>query len=186
MGAVALAWSVGADLDAIRYALADFGACWSDNPGRGQLASVQGVNVLLDFGHNPHGAKAILEMATRLQTDGGRLSVCLAQAGDRSEADLRELARVVAQFTPARVYLRDLPDAYHRGRSPDKTAQILGEQLIESGLEKASVHRATTELDALEQGLQWAEAGDLLVHLVHLDRGGVAHALRSRGADVSI
>ncbi len=185
LGAVALAWSAGADLESIRFALADFGAKWDDNPGRGQLTQVDGVNVLLDFGHNPHGANAVLEMANGLREGEGRLSVCMAQAGDRTEEDLRELARVVARFSPQRVYLRDLPQAYHRGRTPSQMARIMGEELLGSGLDSEVVERAESEVDALAKGLDWARPGDLLVHLVHLERGPVEDALRGRGASLA-
>ena len=51
------------------------------------------------------------------------------------------------------------------------------------GLNTEQVKRARNEIDALEQGLSWAEPGDLVVHLVHLERTAVEEGLRGRGAD---
>jgi len=182
LGAMGLAWAVGAELDAMRGALSEFGRRWSDNPGRGQWTHIDGVGVLMDFGHNPHGVDAALRTAKGVLEPGRRLSVSIAQAGDRSDEDLQDLARAVAHFSPDRVVVRDLPEIYRRGRLADEVARILQDSLTDCGVEKGSIERAASEVDALKAGLAWARPGDLLVHLVHVERDAVVAHLASLGA----
>jgi len=146
------------------------------------MTEVNGVKVLLDFGHNPEGVEAILRMAAKMRGKTGRMSVCLAQAGDRTDDDLRGLARAVACFAPERVCVRDLPKIYHRGRQPDALAKLITDELSEFGVHQTNISRADGELEALVDGLSWAEPGDLVVHLVHLERTPVQDCLREQGA----
>jgi len=184
LAAVALATTIDLPLEAITSALATFGRAWTDNPGRGRFAHLDGVRILLDFGHNPHGADAIMAMARRLAGETGRLGVCIAQAGDRGIDDIHALAHSVGAVAPERVYLRDLPAAYHRGRPPEEVAALLREGLIAMKMPASHIHRVTDEIDALEHGLAWAQPGDLLVHLVHLERDAVEERLRVLGASL--
>jgi len=173
LGAVALGWSVGLDWGSMRRTLECFGSRREDNPGRGRLVEVEGVRVLLDFGHNPHGVDAVLAMARRMAQPTGRIGVCFAQAGDRSDSDFRALAQTVAKHQPDKVYLRDLPERYHRGRTAHHMAKLLMDGLMESPSAPTDIERMPDELSALKSGMKWARPGDLLVHLVHLERDSV-------------
>jgi cyanophycin synthetase len=182
MGAIGLAWSVGASFASIRTALSQFGARWSDNPGRGQWTHVDGVHILMDFGHNPHGIDAVLRMAKGVLEPNQRMSVCIAQAGDRSDDDLVSLAETVAGFEPDRVVVRDLPEIYRRGRMAEDIAQILTQSLARSGVQRDSIVHATGEVAALESSLLWANPGDLVIHLVHVERDAINARLKGLGA----
>ena len=182
LGAIALGWSVGLPIDSLRMTLERFGGDWNDNPGRGRMIQLNGIRVLLDFGHNPHGVHAVLAMARRLTMNGGRMGVCFAQAGDRSDEDFDALAQTVARFAPDKVYLRDLPEAYHRGRTADGMAER-PLALANSENPPSDVERVPNVLTALTSGMDWARPGDLLVHLVHLERESVEGWLRHRGGE---
>ncbi len=181
LGATALAWSLGIAPGVIQMTLRAFGRSQHDNPGRGRMVELNGVRVLLDFGHNPHGVDAVLSMAKKLTGTTGRLGVSFAQAGDRSDQDFRALAHTVARHTPDKVYLRDLPEPYHRGRTVDDMASMLANALEDAEMPSQDVERVSNEVEALRSGIAWARSGDLLVHLVHLEREPVEEWLQTRG-----
>src|SRR5262249_56688243 len=69
LAAAAAAEALGISAEAIRRALVGFRA--GENPARGNLFAVGAARVLLDFGHNPEGVRAVLELARALAA--GRL-----------------------------------------------------------------------------------------------------------------
>ncbi|MCC6624556.1 MAG: Mur ligase [Deltaproteobacteria bacterium] len=172
--AAAVAAALGADDRAIVKGLSSFGRTPDDNPGRLELHAVRGVRVLLDFSHNPHGVRAVRPIVEHLvaAAPGARLSICVGQAGDRSDHDLAELAREVLACRPAAIWLRPLP-GYERGRAPGETAAILSRLFVAGGLPEAAVTIVEGEVEALRRGLAWARPGDLLVHFVHIERADV-------------
>ena len=159
LSAVGLAIAIDLPHDAIVAALKSFGTYWKDNPGRGQMTDVNGVKVLLDFGHNPHGAAAVLEMVNQLKkqtASATRFSVSVGQAGDRSDSDLEELSACVAQANPDRVYLRDM-DGYLRGREALEVPKIMTRYLSEMGVPKDEILICDSELNCLIEALEWAK-----------------------------
>jgi cyanophycin synthetase len=185
LGATALAWAAGVAWEPILRALETFGVDSADNPGRGRVLDVDGVSLLLDFGHNPHGADAILSMVRSLAGPEARIGVTLAQAGDRNDAAFRDFAYKVAEFSPARVFVRDLPEKYLRGRTLEEMFDLFFYAFTDRDVPGSAVQRVVGEVGALEAALDWARPGDWVVHLVHLEREAVLDLLTSRGGDVS-
>jgi cyanophycin synthetase len=186
LNAIGLAIALDLPHPAIVDALHTFGRYWKDNPGRGQMTDVNGVKVFLDFGHNPHGAAAVLEMVNQLlkqQTSPSRFSVSVGQAGDRSDADLQELSESIAKAHPNRVYLRDMKN-YLRGREELEVPKIMTRYLLEMGVPEDEVRLCDSELDCLIEALEWAQPGDVVVHLVHTARGPIKAHLESLEAQV--
>jgi UDP-N-acetylmuramyl tripeptide synthase len=170
LAAIGLALALGLPDAAIAAGLSGFGGGPRDNPGRANLFEVGGVRLLVDFAHNPHGVAAILAMAEALPAR--RRLVLLGQAGDRGDADIRDLARTVAASRPDRVIVKEM-DAYRRGRPPGEVPQLLTRALREAGIEPTAIGQAGSEIEAARQALDWAEPGDLLLLLSHADRGAV-------------
>lgn len=178
LAAAALSHALGVDLDPIGDALAHFAGDATDNPGRCNLLVHHGVQILLDFGHNPHGLRAILRMAQGLVDDspGGRLCITIGQAGDRSVDDLHALAAEVHARNPQRIMLRETP-GYERGRAVGEVTGILGDYLLEHGHDPADVTVHENEMDAMQAALTWSRPGDLVVHLIHIDRDAIHQML---------
>lgn len=158
------AHALGVGADTQRLVLAGFGAARADNPGRLQRWSVGGVEVLVDYAHNPDGLRGLLEVATRLR--GARLGLVLGQAGNREDAEIRELAAVAAQFAPDRIVLKDIGGML-RGRDAGAVPAILREELLARGIDTDRIGLRLDEFDAVRGALEWARAGDTLVLPVH-------------------
>jgi len=161
LAAAALATALGISRDAIVSALRTFTSSSDDNPGRGNvLALASGVTVLIDFGHNPVAVRNVLAFARTLGT--GALRVTIGIPGDRTDDDLREVARTIAAASPTQVVVRELGPDYLRGRAPNTIAPLLAAAIPDSTI-------AADELSATRALLAAARPGDVVVVLVHLD-----------------
>lgn len=167
LGSAALARALGLPETAIIAGLRSFTSSQRDNPGRGNQLDLGGVQVLLDFGHNPAAVRAVLVLA-RAMVGTGRLFVAIGMAGDRPDDELAAVAEEIAVARPDTVYVRDLPD-YWRGRAPGEVPRILRANLIAAGLPPAAIVDADDELASIRHALNAARPGDLVLGLIHLD-----------------
>ncbi len=173
--------AVGVPPASIVQALHIFGSSAADNPGRLQVRQVRGATVIVDFVHNADGWRAILAMAAQLRGQGGRLIVTLGQAGDRHEADLDEMARVVWEACPDRIILKEMEE-YLRGRPYGQVSELLGEALRRAGAPDSALMLAPSEHAASEQALQLAGEGDVVIIATHADYADVIALVESAGA----
>jgi cyanophycin synthetase len=166
---VALA-ALGLGIPAVTVAkvLASFGADPTDNPGRLMRYEYRGAQILIDYAHNPDGLRGLMNVATRLRRTG-RVALLLGQAGNRSNADIEELAATAARFRPDFVIVKET-ESYMRGRAPGEVPAILRAALLRAGLLATSIEVHLSELGAVKRVLEWARPGDVLVMPVH-DRG---------------
>ena len=153
--AVALALGVASDsiakgLGALRNA---------DNPGRGNLYTVDGITVLLDFAHNPAGLRALMPVVTSLPAK--RCLLVTGQAGDRSDEDIRDFARAAGDFRFDRVLIKRM-DGHGRGRPTGEVAKLLKRAFRAEGYPAASIGLVKSELGAVQSALRWAQPGDLV------------------------
>ncbi len=181
LGVIAAARALGIKDDAIVRGVRGFGT--ADNPGRGELVDLGGVRVLLDFGHNPDGVRAVLALVAALRAGHGhgegRLTVVTGCAGDRREREIEEIARTVLEALPDRVIVRDLPD-YLRGRALGEVPALFERAFRELGLPEGAFSIVPTEVDALRSALHDARPGDFIAVLVHLDHAEVHAFLEER------
>lgn len=170
LAAIAVAHRLALPDDAIREGLASFRSDAAENPGRLNRFELGGVRVLVDFAHNPHGLEALLAMAGALEAD--RRLVLIGQAGDRTDTSIRDLGRIVSQAKPERVIVKEMRK-YLRGRDEGVIPEMIVQELERNGTPRHAIGRASSELEGMEQALEWARAGDLLLILTHESRDEV-------------
>jgi len=179
LGAVALGASLGLPKEVLAAALRGFQGTPGDNPGRGNRFEIGGVHILVEFAHNPHSFKALLDTAAALPAS--RRLILLGHAGDRTDEAIRELARVAWSGHPDRVVIKEMPE-YLRGRSTGEIPGLMEEELLRLGATPEAIQRAASELEAVRRALRWARRGDLLLFTIHANRGEVLGLLeRLRG-----
>lgn len=166
LGAAALAHALGIEHDAIARGLRSL----EDNPGRSNLYDVNGVSVLLDFAHNPHGLRAMVAMASRMPAN--RRALVIGQAGDRSDEDIRELVMASGELRFDRVFVKRM-EKLSRGREPGAVASLMRKSFRELGYPAGNIRTIQHELGALRAALRWAGPGDQIVFLSHEDRANV-------------
>jgi UDP-N-acetylmuramyl tripeptide synthase len=126
----------------------------------------RGVQVLVDYAHNPEGIRGLLQVARHLRGEGGRLGMILGHAGNRLDSDIRELARVAAEFRPDIVVIKE-DESHLRGRQPGEIPGIIRAELLRLGLPESALPLRTSELDGVRAALDWARPGDVLALPVH-------------------
>ncbi len=165
---------LGIEPATIAAVFARFGARPEDNAGRLMRYELGGLNLIVDFAHNPAALSGLVDFAQHLR-GAGRLALLLGQAGDREDADIDRLAAVAVAARPDYVVVKEL-GSYLRGRGTGEVPALLRRALAEAGLAAGAVGEATDEDGAVRIALAWARAGDVLVLPLH-SRDGRAHAL---------
>jgi cyanophycin synthetase len=178
LAAAATAEGLGLPLDAVRETLCRFGLDPTDNPGRANVYERDGVRIVVDYAHNPHGIAALAAALERVPSK--RRLVMIGQAGDRDDGAIREMARTTLALRPDRVVAKEM-DAYLRGRALGEVPGIIADELRRAGLPADAVTTASGELAGVREALDWARPGDLLILALHQERGRVEGLLRSRG-----
>jgi UDP-N-acetylmuramyl tripeptide synthase len=152
----------------IAAVFAQFGADPLDNPGRLMRYELGGLQLVVDFAHNPAALTGLLELAGRLRS--GRLAILLGQAGNRADEDMQRLARVAVGAHPDLVVVKELA-GYRRGRSEGEVPAILRKALRDAGLPDAVIREQPDELSAARTALAWARPGDVLALPLHSRTG---------------
>ncbi len=165
-GAALAAAALGVAPAVIAAVYARFGARLEDNPGRMMRFDAAGVRVLLDYAHNPDGLRGFLEVASTMRAPEGRLGLVLGHAGNRLDEDVRELARVAADFQPELIVIKE-DEAHLRGRAAGDVPLIIRTELLRLGLPEAALPMRASELDAVQLALAWARPGDVLALPIH-------------------
>src|SRR5262249_13047116 len=105
LAAIGVAAALRVTAAALAEALRRVGTGSTDNPGRANIYRIGGVVVVIDFAHNPHGMAALAEMGGAMPAR--RRLVLLGQAGDRTDEDIRGLARAAWTLHPDRVVIKE-------------------------------------------------------------------------------
>ncbi|HNP63682.1 MAG TPA: Mur ligase family protein [Woeseiaceae bacterium] len=177
LAASALTASLGYPIDAIRNGLTSMDQ--GDNPGRCNLYTLGGVNVLVDFAHNPAAMQALFSMAKAVPAR--RRVLCFGQAGDRTDGLIREMTRNAWAIGLDRVIISELAD-YYRGRGRGDVFALMQDELMRCGADASQVLHVELEIEALVAALEWAEAGDLVIMLALASGDRVQQHLRELGA----
>jgi len=141
------------------------------NPGRSNLYTIDGFRVLVDFAHNPEAMQALFAMARALPAT--RRVLCFGQAGDRTNVQIRELARSAWSIGLDLAIISEL-EHYRRGRAPGEVFGIIRDELKKSGAREDQVLYFEEEADSFDAALSWAEPGDLVV-ILDLGRASNLH-----------
>jgi len=171
MAAAGAAFSAGAPLHDIRQGLRTFTTSYYLSPGRMNLLEVSGIEVVVDYCHNPPGMRMLGDFVERYWTrklatadlaKPSRIAM-IGATGDRRDADIRELGEVAADVFDV-VVVRE--DANLRRREPGATAALVAEGVrsrMAAGARCKQVEVVTGELDAVRHCMGRANTGDLVV-----------------------
>ncbi len=179
MAAVAAAWGVGLDWDAVRRGLASFANDADNAPGRFNVLDYRGATVIADYGHNPDAMRALVSAVEAMPLEPGRRrSVVISGAGDRRDEDIREQTAILGNaFDDVLLY----QDACQRGREDGEVLRLLRE-----GLDGAQRTRRVDEIHgeflAIDTALERLQPGDLCLVLVDQVEEALAHLAQRCGA----
>ncbi|MDH3811059.1 MAG: Mur ligase family protein [Gammaproteobacteria bacterium] len=177
LSAAALTSSLGATVAEIATGLTTM--VQDDNPGRCNIYDLNGIKILIDFAHNPAAMAALFDMASAIPAK--RRVLCFGQAGDRTDELIRELARDAWEIGLDRVEVSELAD-YHRGREHGDVFRIIRDELLILGADDAQIVHHELEMESLEDAIDWAQPGDLVIMLALGGAAPVQARLKELGA----
>jgi len=117
---VLAAYLYGIKEEHITFALKSFIPTSDQTPGRINEFKINGVNVIVDYAHNPHGLKALAGYLNNIPHK--KLGI-IASPGDRRDADLVEFGEIAASMYDD-IIIRFDRDT--RGRSTESIVEHLG------------------------------------------------------------
>ena len=167
LGAVAVAKALGVATAAIATGLSELQGDPKDNPGRGNYFDVKGARVLVDFAHNVHGMSAIVE--TVKSFPARRRLILLGLAGDRTDEEIRGLARAGWEIRPDKVIITEVPE-YLRGKDEGVLPALIADELRSCGARDEILAYSSKSFEGVKMAIDWAQEGDFLLLLVHSQR----------------
>ena len=168
MGVIGLCKTLGISTEAIHDGLMSFNSDPADNPGRTNIYDVNGTSVIVDFAHNAHSMKAVMNMAKNMaktMPDDGKISVMFSHGGDRSNTEIFAVADAVHSINPTTYILCEI-EAYLRGREMGEISDLVENYLLRKGIPADYLVKALDPLMGAKKALEGAKSGDLVLLFV--------------------
>ncbi len=169
LAATAASYAVGVKIEEIRHGLTSFFPSPSQMPGRVNIIPIAGIDVMIDYAHNPHAYRNFVDLVRKL--GDRRRTVVLDAVGDRRDEDVREISRIIAPvFSDVILY----EDKDLRGRQPGELLALLESGLVEAQFAPDKITRIPDETAAIEHALTHAQRGDLVCIMTGRVRSSIA------------
>lgn len=149
----------GVSIEDIRVGLTTFNAGTAQTPGRLNFIEVGYATVLMDYAHNPAGARGLTNFVTKLPYK--YRTAVLNGTGDRRDDDIREFAQVIGDHFDRIVIRRG---AYLRGRTEEEMFRLLQEGIARSS-NTSTVRVIPESREAIHHAIKNARKGELIVTL---------------------
>lgn len=158
LAAASGAYAAGVDLSKVRDGLSTFKSDFTDNPGRFNIYDVNGVKVIIDYGHNIDGYRCVLESLKKLKKN--RLIGVIGVPGDRTDSSTLIIGEMCGNFFD-KVYIKE--DKDKRGRKNGEVAEVLKTGCQKGSINKTNIFIELIEDRALEMAIKSAETDDVVV-----------------------
>jgi cyanophycin synthetase len=158
MAACAALVGLGIDYYTISQGLISFYCDEKNNPGRFNMYNLNGVTVILDYGHNIEGYKSVLNGL--LEMKQGRLVGIIGIPGDRLDSNISDIGRISGENFDY-IYIKE--DQDRRGRRKGEVAELLEKGVVSSGFNRKNIEIILNENEALIKALDTAKYGDTII-----------------------
>ncbi|MEN6316991.1 MAG: cyanophycin synthetase [Clostridiaceae bacterium] len=158
LAAVSALLALGISIDAIRKGLTSFKPDISTNPGRFNIFDMGNFSVMLDYGHNPAGYRAVIDMIGSIGATA--YTGVIGMPGDRKDESICEVGRICGHFF-SKLYIKE--DIDLRGRNAGEVADILYDAAVGEGMSTEDITVIYSETKALETAIMDAQPGELVV-----------------------
>ncbi len=158
LAAVSACTAIGIPVINIHKALRSFSCEPCMNPGRFNVFDLNGVKVVLDYGHNYDGYRVTIEGLKALLPS--KLIGVIGVPGDRRDGDICSVGKLSGEAFD-QIIIKEDKDL--RDRRPLEVADILKTGALEGGAKPENICIIPHEEDALEFALKWAKKGEIIV-----------------------
>lgn len=127
------------------------------NFGRFNIYDLNGVKVILDYGHNIEGYRAVLKSLKKIKEK--RITGVIGIPGDRNDNMALNVGKLCGEYID-RIYIKE--DKDKRGRKKEEIAKLLEKGVLLSK-EKKSCKIILDEEEALKEALKTSVKGDIII-----------------------
>jgi len=163
MAAIGAGLGAGLGVAQVRAGLRTFKNDATGNLGRLNIYRSNGITIVLDFAHNEAGIKYLVEFGRAEIGAGGRLISLIGTAGDRTDHSLREIGRIAA--CGSEIVIAHGTVKYLRGRTLDELMSFYRAGAAQ--YPQAEYRESENEITALEDALELAHPGDVIIFMAH-------------------
>ncbi|SHE80867.1 cyanophycin synthetase [Clostridium fallax] len=157
MAACAALVALNVDYCLIAKGLKEFTCDEKDNPGRFNQYYINGINIILDYGHNYEGYRAVLDGVKKLNHNN--LIGVIGVPGDRKDNFIKSIGTLSGDYFDY-VYIKE--DREKRGRKCGEVARLLELGLCKK-ISKSKYKIILDELEALDYAIKKASEGDTII-----------------------
>lgn len=150
--------ALGLSAGKIREGILSFRPDMDTNPGRFNIFDMGGFTVMLDYGHNTAGYRAVID--TLRCFEASAYTGVIGMPGDRKDENIIEVGRICGRFF-TKLYIKEDNDL--RGRDAGEVADLLYGAALAQGIGKDKVHVIYDEARALEMAIMEAVPGEMIV-----------------------
>jgi len=158
MAAIAGAIGMGLPIESIINGLSTFRTDSRTNPGRFNIHDVNGIKVILDYGHNIDGYRVVIDSLERMKT--GRLIGVIGTPGDRTDSSAVTIGNMCGNCFD-RIYIKE--DRDKRGRLTGEIAALLEKGCRMGSIKPSDIMIELAEEKALEKAILDASPGDIVI-----------------------
>lgn len=127
------------------------------NSGRFNCYDINGINVILDYGHNIDGYNSVLSAVKEINS--GMLYGVIGIPGDRTNGTAKEIGKISSKYLD---YIIVKEDKDLRGRKQGEVAELIVDGITEDSDGK-KYEVILSEEDAFEKALNMAKRGDIVI-----------------------
>lgn len=158
LAAASGAYGLGIEIEDIIKGLSTFESNEKDNPGRFNQFDVNGVKVIIDYGHNIDGYKNVLNSLKKMKKK--KLIGVIGVPGDRTDSSTIAIGEMSGNFFD-RIYIKE--DKDKRNRKPGEIAALLKKGCQMGAIPESEITVELSEEKALEMAIAAAEPDDIIV-----------------------
>ena len=158
MAAISALIGLNISTNIIAEALIKFKGDKEQNPGRFNIYDIGNAMIILDYGHNIEGYRAVIKGATKIGHK--RLVGIIGIPGDRLNSNVIEVGKIAGESFD---YLYVKEDQDRRGRKRGEIADLLKEGVYKSSMNRKNVNIILDEKDALKEAIRNSQSGDVIL-----------------------
>lgn len=131
----------------------------SKNLGRFNCYNINGINIILDYGHNPDGYEAVLSSVNKIKNKNGKVYGIIGVPGDRENKSIMEVATISCKYLD---YIIVKEDRDLRGRDKGEVAKLLVDRILTENKNK-KYEVILKEEEALIKVINMAKKDDIII-----------------------
>ncbi|MDS0528285.1 cyanophycin synthetase [Clostridium sp. SHJSY1] len=147
---------MGVDYSMISIGFKTFQLDTKCNSGRFNMFDINGIKIVLDYGHNLEGYKAVLSSFAKIKKE--KLIGVIGVPGDRQDEMIESIGYICSKYIDNIIIKEDID---RRGRDKGEVAEILKRGVVKGNNHKYKI--CLNEVEALKEAIKFSKAGDYII-----------------------